>query len=193
MRRHGASVSSRGAGRGLAGTGSCTVQMALDDWFAEGLSGRSARTIKLYRDGVAPLAEKLGRKELRKLSAADVCSALASLSVSMSSRSIQIAHNCLVRAICNAEAADLVGRNVAGLVPAPAVRSRLGRGLVGAYAQPLAPIPGGSSQERPRRPEGAVVDSAGGLSAGRAASAGNRATSVRPRPPMMLLASLTVA
>jgi integrase len=105
---------------GLRAPAGYTVQAALDDWLAEGLSGRSARTVKLYRDGVAPLAEKVGRKELRKLSATDVRSALASLSERMSSRSIQIAHNCLVRAISHAEAADLVGRNVVALVRPPA-------------------------------------------------------------------------
>jgi len=104
---------------GLRAPAGYTVQAALEDWFAGGLSGRSARTVKLYRDGVAPLAERLGRKELRKLSAADVRSALASLSEHMSTRSIQIAHNCLRRAIGHAEAADLVGRNVAALVRPP--------------------------------------------------------------------------
>jgi integrase len=107
---------------GLRAPGSYTVQMALDDWFAEGLSGRSARTITLYQDGVAPLARRLGSRQLRKLTAADVRSALAALAGGMSSRSIQIAHNCLVRAIRHAEASDLVGRNVAELVQSPTGR-----------------------------------------------------------------------
>ena len=38
----------------------------------------------------------------------------------LSTRSLQIAHNCLVRAIRHAEADDLVGRNVAALVRPPA-------------------------------------------------------------------------
>jgi integrase len=98
---------------------SYTVQAAVDDWLAEGLSGRSARTITLYRDGVAPLVGKLARKQLGKLTAADVRSAMGALSGQMSTRSLQIAHNCLVRAIRHAEAGDLVGRNVAALIRPP--------------------------------------------------------------------------
>jgi integrase len=99
-----------------------TVQAAVDDWLEHGLSGRSARTIQLYRDGVRPLADRLGNRPLRKLSAADVRSALSGLSEQLSTRSLQIAHNCLVRAIRHAEADDLVGRNVAALVRPPAGR-----------------------------------------------------------------------
>jgi integrase len=84
------------------------------------LAHRSPRTVQLYRDGVRPLTERLGARPLRKLSAADVRSALAGLSGHMSTRSLQIAHNCLVRAIRHAEADDLVGRNVAALVRPPA-------------------------------------------------------------------------
>jgi hypothetical protein len=57
-----------------------TVQAAVDDWLEHGLSGRSARTIQLYRDGVRPLTDRLGNRPLRKLSAADVRSALSALS-----------------------------------------------------------------------------------------------------------------
>jgi integrase len=107
---------------GLQPAAGYTVQAAVDDWLEHGLSGRSARTIQLYRDGVRPLADRLGNRPLRKLSAADVRSALSGLSVQLSTRSLQIAHNCLVRAIRHAEADDLVGRNVAALVRPPAGR-----------------------------------------------------------------------
>jgi integrase len=73
-------------------------------------------------DGVKPLTDKIGGKPLRKLTAADVRSALAGLSTELSTRSLQIAHNCLVRAIRHAEAADIVGRNVAALVQPPTGR-----------------------------------------------------------------------
>ena len=56
---------------------------------------------------------------MRKLSAADVRSALSALSGELSTRLLQIAHNCLERAIRHAEADDLVGRNVAALVRPP--------------------------------------------------------------------------
>ena len=96
-----------------------TVQAAMDAWLEHGLSGRSARTVQLYRDGVKPLMERLGAAPLRKLTAADVRSALAGLSGHLSTRSMQIAHNCLVRAIRHAETDNLVGRNVAALVRPP--------------------------------------------------------------------------
>ena len=91
----------------------------MDAWLEHGLPGRSARTVQLYRGGVKPLAEKVGARPLTKLSAADVRSALAELSGHLSTRSLQIAHNCLVRAIWHAEADDLVGRNVAAVVRPP--------------------------------------------------------------------------
>jgi integrase len=96
-----------------------TVQAAVDDWLAHGLPGCSARTVQLYRDGIKPLTDRLGARPLRKLSAADVRSALSALSEELSTRSLQIAHNCLERAIRHAEADDLVGRNVAALVRPP--------------------------------------------------------------------------
>jgi hypothetical protein len=36
---------------GVRAPASYTVQAAVDDWLAQGLSGRSERTLKLYRDG----------------------------------------------------------------------------------------------------------------------------------------------
>ncbi len=41
-----------------------TVRDAVDAWLAEGLSGRSERTVRLYRDGVKPLADQLSGKAL---------------------------------------------------------------------------------------------------------------------------------
>ena len=76
--------------------------------------------MQLYRDGLKPLTALLGTRQLKKLSAADVLSALEELSDHLSTRSLQIAHNCLTRAIRQAEADDRVGRNVAALVETPA-------------------------------------------------------------------------
>jgi integrase len=104
---------------GLQPSAGYTAHAAVDDWLEHGLSGRSARTVQLYRDGVRPLTDRIGARPLSKLSAADVRSALAALSEQLSTRSLQIAHNCLVRAIRHAEADDLVGRNVAALVRPP--------------------------------------------------------------------------
>jgi integrase len=107
---------------GVQSPATYTVRAAVDDWLAEGLPGRSERTLTLYRDGLKPLTDKIGAKPLRKLTAADVRSALAGLSTELSTRSLQIARNCLVRAIRHAEAADIVSRNVAALVQPPAGR-----------------------------------------------------------------------
>jgi integrase len=98
---------------------SYTVRVAVKEWLDQGLSGRSERTVELYRDGIRPLIDLIGHKQLGKLTAADVRSALAELSSRMSTRSLQIAHNCLVRVIRQAEADDLIARNVAALVRPP--------------------------------------------------------------------------
>jgi hypothetical protein len=107
---------------GVRAPASYTVQAAVDDWLAEGLSGRSERTLTLYRDGVKPLPTRSRPGSCEKLTAAEVRSALAGLSGELSTRSLQIARNCLVRAIRQAEADDIVARNVAALVKTPAGR-----------------------------------------------------------------------
>lgn len=46
-----------------------TADDALDDWLANGLSGRSDRTRELYRDTVKALRDRLGEVKLRELTA----------------------------------------------------------------------------------------------------------------------------
>jgi integrase len=131
---------------GLQPSARYTVRAAVDDWLAHGLPGRSARTVQLYRDGVRPLTDRLGARSLRKLSAADVRSALSALSGELSTRSLQIAHNCLVRAIRQAEGDDLVGRNVAALVQPPAGREgRPSKALSVEQAQRLLRVAAGEA------------------------------------------------
>jgi integrase len=97
-----------------------TVGEALEDWLAHGVDGLSERTVTLYRGTIAKaLHEELGTVRLTELTAADVQGALTSLASRLSTRTVQIAHNVLVRAIRQAERDDLVGRNVAALVDAP--------------------------------------------------------------------------
>ncbi len=97
-----------------------TVEDALEDWLAVGLDGLSARTVTLYRGTIAKaLSEELGGVRLIDLTAADVQKALTSMAPRVSTRTVQIAHNVLVRAIRQAERDDLVGRNVAALVKPP--------------------------------------------------------------------------
>ena len=100
-----------------------TVGDALEDWLAVGVDGLSGRTVTLYRDTIGKaLGEELGTVRLTGLTAGDVQGALAALAARLSTRTVQIAHNVLVRAIRQAERDDLVGRNVAALVkPRPAV------------------------------------------------------------------------
>src|ERR1035441_10416340 len=94
-----------------------TVEDALEDWLADGVS---ARTVTLYRGTIAKaLRESLGSVRLTELTAGDVQGTLAALASRSSTRTVQIAHNVLVRAIRHAERDDLVRRNVVALVNPP--------------------------------------------------------------------------
>jgi integrase len=85
-----------------------------------------AATVELYRDTIAKaLIEQLGAIKLSALTAGDVEAALGVLASKVSTRTVQIAHSVLVRAIRHAERHDLVGRNVAALVKPP--RGQAGR------------------------------------------------------------------
>ena len=79
------------AGQFIVPITSTTGTSAVPGFLEHGLSGRSARTIQPYRDGVKPLTDRLGRQSLHKLSAADVRSTLGELSAHLSMRSLQIA------------------------------------------------------------------------------------------------------
>jgi len=145
---------------GLSTSRSYKVEAAAYDWLEHGLPGRSERTRKLYRDALAPLLEKIGNRPLRDLSAGEVEAGLRSLTATLSSRSLQIAHNSLRRTIRYAEANDKVGRNVAGLIDTP--KGRAGRRrraftlaqaaalIVAARSRPALELHGGLKD--PRRP-----------------------------------------
>jgi integrase len=97
-----------------------TVNDALDDWLVNGLDGLAPSTVKLYRNTIAKaLREELGTVKLTSLTAGTVQKALATMASQRSTRTVQIAHNVLVRAIRHAERDELVGRNVAALVKPP--------------------------------------------------------------------------
>ncbi len=108
---------------GVRSSATYTVGDALDDWLANGLSGRSDRTKELYRDTVKALREQLGEVTLGELTAGDVQETLDALAVRLSTRSLQITRLCLERAIRHAEVRNLVGRNMAALVKVPAGRA----------------------------------------------------------------------
>jgi integrase len=118
-----------------------TVNDALDDWLETGLDGLAPATVTVYRNTIdyvfeyvlalsgtigrirhifaKALREELGTVELTSLTAAAVQKALANLASRRSTRTVQMAHNVLVRAIRHAERDDLVGRNVTALVKPP--------------------------------------------------------------------------
>jgi integrase len=106
-------------GAGVRSSGTYTVRQCAEDWLAHGLDGRSDRTHILYTDGVEPLLAIIGDKLLRTLTATHVRAALVEISATRSTRTVQIARNCLSRAIKQAEGHDLVKRNVAELAELP--------------------------------------------------------------------------
>jgi hypothetical protein len=55
------------------------VDMAVTDWLAEGLPGRAAKTVEVYRDALRPVVTVLGRIPLRDLTVEDVRTTLATI------------------------------------------------------------------------------------------------------------------
>jgi integrase len=96
-----------------------TVEAAVTDWLAEGLPGRAAKTVEVYREALRPVLAVVGRISLRDLTVQDVRAALATMAVTHSTPTLQKAHNCLTRALRHAEGRDLVRRNVSALVDTP--------------------------------------------------------------------------
>ena len=96
-----------------------TLADAVDAWLAQGLNGRSEKTITMNRYMLQPVVGLIGQRPLRKLTAADIRAALEAMAATRSTRTVALAHNALERAIRHAEAGDLVRRNVASLVRPP--------------------------------------------------------------------------
>src|SRR5215475_13893670 len=96
-----------------------TVRQTAEDWLADGLDGRSAKTVKKHQNVLEPILKVIGTRKLRQLTAADVRQALATMVTRYSSAAVTMGHLALKRAIRHAEANDLVARNVATLVDTP--------------------------------------------------------------------------
>ncbi len=96
-----------------------TVRQAAEDWLANGLGGRSAKTIKKNQNVLEPILTVVGARKLRQLTAADVRQALATMATGYSTAAVSMGHLALKRAVRHAEASDLVSRNVAALVDTP--------------------------------------------------------------------------
>ncbi len=115
---------------GVRSTAAYTVEKAVADWLAEGLPGRTAKTVKVNRDSLRPLLAVIGTIPLRDLTVQDVRTALSKMAATHATRTLQKAHNCLTRALRHAKGQDLVRRNVSALVDTP-------RGLEGRPSQSL--------------------------------------------------------
>jgi integrase len=107
---------------GVRSTAAYTVESAVADWLAEGLPGRTAKTVEVNRDSLRPLLAVIGAIPLRDLTVQDVRTALRKMAGTHATRTLQKAHNCLTRALRHAEGQDLVRRNVSALVDTPGGR-----------------------------------------------------------------------
>ena len=96
-----------------------TVRRAAEDWLAHGLHGRSPKTIKKNENVLYPILATIGVRRLRELAADDFYRALTAMAQRYSSAAAAMSHDALTRTIRQAEARDLVGRNVALLVDTP--------------------------------------------------------------------------
>ncbi|WP_285699997.1 site-specific integrase [Actinomadura sp. NBRC 104412] len=101
-----------------------TVGAAVEDWLSKGLKGLDADTIANYRclaaKHVIPL---IGKVKLKDLRADDVDEWLDGLTDKLSTRSLRLVHGILKRAIRQAQARDMITRNVAELVKTPTGRT----------------------------------------------------------------------
>lgn len=104
---------------GIHSSPSYTMALCIDDWLSQALTDRAPSTVANYRHCASHAVSKLGAIKLRELTARQVQTALRELSDSLSTRSLRLVHQIVERAIRHAQAADLVGRNVASLVGAP--------------------------------------------------------------------------
>jgi integrase len=96
-----------------------TVRQAAQDWLANGLDGRAAKTVQKNQNVLDPILTVIGTRKLRQLTAADVRQALATMAATYSTAAVTMGHLALKRAIRHAEANDLVARNVATLADTP--------------------------------------------------------------------------
>jgi len=110
---------------GLRSSPNYTLRRAAEDWLKDGLTGRSAKTVKKNENVLEPILTAIGGKRLRELTAGEVQHALATMAETYSSASVTMGHNALTRTITHAEAHDQVGRNVATLVDTP--KGQVGR------------------------------------------------------------------
>jgi hypothetical protein len=68
------------------------VEAAVADWLAEGLPGRAAKTVEVYRDALRPVLAVAGRIPPRDLAVQDVRTALAKMAATHSTPTLQKAY-----------------------------------------------------------------------------------------------------
>jgi integrase len=96
-----------------------TVQKAVDAWLDRGLSGKSPRTVELYRGRLAAVIKLIGNRPLATLKPDDIQDVLAKIGENTSTRNVQITHNCLTRVIDHAQRNRRVNWNAASLAERP--------------------------------------------------------------------------
>ncbi|MEU4548253.1 tyrosine-type recombinase/integrase [Nonomuraea dietziae] len=105
---------------GVKSSDTYTVREAVEDWLSKGLKGRSEGTVSklttLARKHVIPL---IGNEKLKRLTADQVDAWMDGLAGHLSTRTLGEVHAILKRATRQAQARDLVMRNVAELVQTP--------------------------------------------------------------------------
>jgi hypothetical protein len=75
-----------------AGQASYTVRQAAGDWLANGLEGRSAKTIKKNQNVLEPILNVIGARKLRELTAAEVRQALSKMAAGYSAAAVSMGH-----------------------------------------------------------------------------------------------------
>jgi hypothetical protein len=76
-----------------------TVRQAAEDWLANGLDGRAAKTIKKNQNVLEPILKVIGPRRLRELTAGDVRQALPKMAADYPSAAVTMGHLALKRAI----------------------------------------------------------------------------------------------
>ena len=111
---------------GIKTSDSYTVGEAARDWLEKGTRDLDGSTIETYRILIDKhLVPEIGAIKLKKLNATHVDHWLDGLADELSTATLHKLHGALKRAIRQAQARDMVARNVADLVTAP--RGRQGR------------------------------------------------------------------
>jgi integrase len=105
---------------GVTASETYTVRDAVNDWLSKGLKGRSENTVtKLRILAETHVIPKLGKIKLQQLRADHVDEWLDALAKELATTTLREIHSVLKRAIRQAQARDMVLRNVAELVTTP--------------------------------------------------------------------------